>query len=91
MSETEMPSKNPLPSANSDEGEESKNKKSSTGYFKSFKPYDQRSCSDVLCLIILIFCFVIWLIILGVSARWESLKFYIVQQTTTETYVVAHN
>ena len=68
MSETEMPSKYPLPSANSDEGEESKNKKSSTGYFKSFKPYDQRSCSDVLCLIILIFCFVIWLIILGVSA-----------------------
>ena len=71
MSETEMPSKNPLPLAkasDSDEGEESKNKKSSTGYFKSFKPYDQRSCSDVLCLIILIVCFVVWLIVLGVSA-----------------------
>lgn len=71
MSETELPTKNPLPLAkasDSDEGEESKNKKSSTGYFKSFKPYDQRSCSDVLCLIILIVCFVVWLIVLGVSA-----------------------
>ena len=71
MSETEMPSKNPLPLAkasDSDEGEGSKDRKSSTGYFKSFTPYDQRSCSDVLCLIILIFCFVLWLIILGISA-----------------------
>ena len=36
MSETELPTKNPLPLAkasDSDEGEESKNKKSSTGYF----------------------------------------------------------
>jgi hypothetical protein len=59
----ELPAKNPL----ADDEEKGNRKRKKSAYFKSFKPYDERSCSDILCLLLMLFFVVLWIVLLAVA------------------------
>lgn len=59
----ELPAKNPL----ADDEEKGDRKRKKSAYFKSFKPYDERSCSDILCLLLILFFIVLWIVLLVVA------------------------